>query len=150
MTLSRRTLRAALALVIGILAACSDAGPTAVDSPAAESLSPGSFHLVSINGRALPYLMLQTPAERVEIASGDLDIQNGWGFKQVLVFGETTAAGYAQRQSGVAGTYEMAGSRIRFRVSTGEEFTGARLPGGHIEYTVHGNYGELVFLFERD
>lgn len=150
MRLSRRPLRAALALVIGLLAACGDAGPTAPDSGGLEDLGPGMFRLVHINGRALPYVMLETPVQRVEIVGGELTVQPGGGFVQVLTFGETTTAGYAQRQSSVTGTYTLDGNYILFRVSSGEEFTGNRLSGEFFDYTVPGNSGPLVFLFRRD
>jgi hypothetical protein len=150
MRLSRRTLRAALAMVIGALAACGDAGLTAPDAAASEDLGPGTFRLVTINGRTLPYVMMETPAQRVEIAGGELVVQSGGRFAQVLTFGETTTAGYAQRSSSVTGRYVLDGNRILFRVSTGEEFMGNRLSGTFFDYTVQGNSGPLVFLFRRD
>jgi hypothetical protein len=150
MRLSRRTLRAALVMVIGALAACGDAGPTAPDAPAAEDLGPGMFRLVSINRRTLPYVMMETPAQRVEITGGELAVQGGGRFAQVLTFGESTTAGYTQRSSSATGTYVLDGDRILFRVSSGEEFEGNRISGSILDYTVQGNSGPLVFLFRRE
>jgi hypothetical protein len=150
MSFSRRTLRAALALVVGLLAACGDSGPTAPDSGGWEDLGAGTFRLVTINGRTLPYVMMESPVQRVEIVDGELTVKPGGGFAQVLTFGETTTASYAQRQSSVTGTYTLDGKYILFRVSSGEEFTGNRLSGEFFDYTVPGNSGPLVFLFRRD
>jgi hypothetical protein len=151
MRLSRRPLRAALAMVIGVLAACGDGGPTAPDTPNLEDLGPGMFRLVNINGQTLPYVMMETPAQRVEITGGELAVQAGGRFAQVLTFGEFTTAGYAQRNSSVTGTYILDGDRILFRVSGGgEEFQGTRHSGTSFDYTVRGNSGPLVFLFRRD
>jgi hypothetical protein len=94
--------------------------------------------------------MMETPNERVEITVGELTVQGGGRFAQVLTFGESTTAGYAQRASSVTGTYVLDGNRIYFRVSSGEEFAGNRLSGTFFDYTVQGNSGPLVFLFRRD
>ncbi len=150
MRFSRRTLRAALVLAAGLLAACGDSGPTAPDSGGLEDLGPGMFRLVQINGRTLPSVMTETPVQRVEIIGGELAVHAGGQFAQVLTFGETTTAGYTQRQSSVTGTYTLDGNRILFRVSGGEEFTGNRLSGQFFDYTVAGNSGPLVFLFRRE
>jgi len=151
MRLSRRTLRAALAMVMGTLAACGDAGLLAPDgSGNLEDLGPGMFRLATINGRTLPYVMMEAPTQRVEITGGELAVQSGGRFAQVLTFGELTTAGYTQRNSSVTGTYILDGNRILFRVSGGEEFGGNRLSGTSFDYTVQGNSGPLVFLFRRD
>jgi len=150
MRFSRRTLRAALAMVIGLLAACGDSTALHPDMPNSEVLDPGKYRLVHINGRMLPYVMMDDPGQRVEITSGDLNFGAGRAFSQLLVFRETTPAGTTQRPSAIVGTYTMDGSRIFFRVSSGEEFVGTRLAGDFIEYTVQGNSGALVFLFQRD
>ncbi|HEX8695261.1 MAG TPA: hypothetical protein VF746_22810 [Longimicrobium sp.] len=146
MRFPRRGLAAALAVVVGaagLTAACSDSLATA---PAALDAR-GSYVLRSVNAQPLPVFMSDIGGKRVELVAGELSISSSL-FSQLLTFRETVSAQTSHRQSLAQGEVSVDGSRIRFRVFGGGEFEGT-LAGNRLEYTIQGNNGPLVFLFEK-
>lgn len=147
MRFPRRSLAAALAVVVGaagLTAACSDSLVTA--TPASLDAR-GSYVLRSVNAQPLPVLMSDIGGKRVELTAGELSISSSL-FSQLLTFRETVGAQTTQRQSLAQGEVSVEGSRILFRVFGGGEFEGT-LTGNRLEYTIQGNNGPLVFLFEK-
>jgi hypothetical protein len=146
MRFPRRSLAGALAVVaaaVGLTTACSDS--LATDAALAEAR--GSWVLLSVNAQPLPVLMSDIGGKRVELVAGELNISSSL-FTQVLTFRETVSGQTTQRQSLAQGEVSVEGNRIRFRVFGGGEFEGT-ITGNRLEYTIQGNNGPLVFLFEK-
>jgi len=144
----RRTLAAALwILAVGTGAACSDG--TTISSPlAGDYWARGSYRLQTVNGWALPYTMRNDASGRVLLAAGQLDCERTT-FSQALEFEDVGPSGLATpRQTVTLGTLAVYGSRVVFRPSTGGEFEGT-VVGNRLEYTIQGNMGPLVFVFEK-
>lgn len=146
MRFPRRSLVAALAVVAavaGFTAACSDS----LTEARALADARGHYLLRTVNAQPLPVLMSDAGGKRVELIHGELSLTSST-FSQLLVFRETVGAQTTQRQSLAQGEVSVDGNRIRFRVFGGGEFEGT-LSGNRLEYTIQGNSGPLVFVFER-
>lgn len=112
----RRSL-ASLALVV--LVACGDGSTTA---PTNDSVA-GTWSLQSINGTGLPYIILQTGADKVEIVSDVVVAAASGSFTQTTTV-RTTVSGQATTQSqGDGGTWSLNGTAVTFQF-TGDGSTG--------------------------
>lgn len=145
MRFPRRSLAAALAVVMavaGLTAACSE---SLTDVAAAEAR--GSYLLRAVNDQPLPVLMSDVGGKRVNLVYGELTISTST-FGQLLTFRETVSGQTTERQSLSQGEVSIEGNRIRFRIVGWGEFEGT-LSGNRLEYTIQGNNGPLVFRFEK-
>jgi len=144
----RRVLAAAVGmLVVGTVAACSES--ITANPNRSDSWGSGSYHLLSVNGSALPYTMRDDATGRVLLTGGEMSCDRTT-FTQVLRFSDVGPSGLAtSRSTTVQGTMTVTGSRVIFRPSTGGEFEGT-VAGNRIAYTIQGNMGPLTFIFLKD
>ena len=139
--LSRRLLTGIAALVA---LACGGDSITAADSPS------GTYTLETVNGRTLPYALLDTVeggiAFKVEVLSPTtLTLGTGSDWRFILTSRATFGGFVDASVDTVSGTFTRAGSALVLSSEGDEVFTGTYTPPDRVTLTADGD----VLVFKR-
>ena len=109
----RKLLVLCLALFLP-LAACGDDDGV---GPGADVV--GTFNLQTINGAALPAVVLQIGADRIEITSGSIALNENRTFSAALTFRETVGGVVTTETETDSGTYTVSGNTVQLTAANG-------------------------------
>jgi hypothetical protein len=133
--------RSLLILGLGLaLGACGSDSSTEASATIA-----GTWNLQSVNGSALPFVILQSGANKAEILSDVITISGTGSFTQTTTV-RTTVNGAATTQSVAdAGTYTLSGSAITLRFNSDNSTGTGSWSGNTITATADG----FAYVYKR-
>lgn len=99
-------LRFARLLILGLLVACGGDGVTAPNTIV------GTWHLATINSKALPFVFFEVGADKVEVTSGDLTFRDGGTVTETLALRITESGKVTTESASVSGTYTVNGTAV--------------------------------------
>lgn len=133
-----RKLIAVLALLLLPLSACGG------DSTGPDNSFAGSYELRSIGGSPLPFTVIQVGADRLEVVSGTLTINEDGTFSDRATFRITESGNVTTEQEAVAGTYTRNNNAFTFSDTDGDVYSGS-LQGNTMTVTVEG----LILVYQK-
>lgn len=104
---------ATVALTVAVVAAIACGGSGGPTTPTPASVA-GTWNLQSVNGQGLPYILVQSGANKVEWTADQLLVGAGGTFTQTSTFRVTTNGQVATQTAGDAGTYTLTGTNVTF------------------------------------
>ena len=112
-------MRSLISLALVVLVACGDDSTTA---PTTDSVA-GTWSLQSINGTALPYVVFQIGADKVELVSDVVVAVASGAFTQTTVVRTTSSGQVTTESQADAGTWSLNGTAVTFQFN-GDGTTG--------------------------
>ena len=88
----------------------------------------GTYSLKTVNGAALPAVVVQIGADKLEVTSGSVTMNSDNTFNGVTAFRETSSGVVDESSAVCSGTYSRSGSNVTF-TETETEDCGGSYPG---------------------
>jgi hypothetical protein len=127
-------MRVIACLLLIVAAACGSDSPT---QPTATSVA-GTWSLQTINGTALPYVVAQTGADKVELTSDVLTVVPSGSFTEITTLRVTQNGQVSTQSVPDAGSYTLNGTAVSFTFnSDGSSGTGS-ISGNTLTVTSDG------------
>ena len=128
--------------ILGLLIACGGSGVTAPSSIV------GTWHMVTVNGKPMPFAALESDSSKIEITSGELILREGGGFTETLALRFTARGKVTSDDASGSGTYTVNGSAVTlvFTVDGETETTAGTWSGNTLTLI---DSGPTTMVFQR-
>ena len=128
----RKALAATLTVATFALAACGGGGDAIGPSTIA-----GTYTLQTVNGNALPAVLLEDAGYKLEVLSGSYTLNGDNSYSATASFRETENAVVTPSTESESGTYVVRGSSVTFTDSDGFQ-TGGTISGTNLTLAAAG------------
>ena len=129
-----------LSVALLTLAACGGSDPTGP-----EDTIPGRYNLVSLNGTALPFVLIQILEDKIEVTAGDLQLNSDGTCSSSLTTRETLdGVVTTETQTGLC-SWTLNNTAIAFVWTEDGDTDSGSLIDGRVTVTSDG----LVLVFEK-
>ncbi|HEX6576074.1 MAG TPA: hypothetical protein VF042_13990 [Gemmatimonadaceae bacterium] len=126
-------MRKSLIAILLVTLACSgdSTGPT-------QSSVAGTWNLQTINGAALPFVVAQTGANKVEITGDVLTVTNSGSFTEITTIRTTQNGASTTQTVPDAGTYVLNGNNVTFQFQSDGSVGSGTVSGGTLTVSQTG------------